>query len=116
MSMRGLAKTASWKMMSYLSCAAAGVAAIRSAALSRMVCSFILAASNGSSESGAESELYPLDVVFGPAPERLGDREAQRSERRYPLQSQTGGVPQIGQSELLALRIDLPCVQKQPEP
>src|SRR5467141_3503647 len=99
-----------------LSCAVAGKAAISSAALSRMICGFILVASNGSSESGAEGELYPLDVVFGPAPERLGDREAQRPERRYPLQAQTGGVPQIAQSELLTLRIDLPRVQKQPEP
>src|SRR6266404_1903968 len=99
-----------------LSCAVAGEAAISSAALSRMICGFILVASNGSSESGAEGELYPLDVVFGPAPERLGDREAQRPERRYPLQGQAGGVPQVAQSELLTLRIDLPCVQKQPEP
>jgi hypothetical protein len=39
-----------------------------------------LVVSGDSSESGAEGELYPLDVVFGLCIERLRDREAQRPE------------------------------------
>src|SRR6478735_2851662 len=64
------------------------------------------------SESGAESELYPLLNVAFARVQGHGERDLQRPERRQPAQADAGGEAQLVRVDLLGVAVHLAAVDE----